>query len=232
MAIAYREQADAAAEVVDAGPCRGPGVGRRSATSADERAVQAFFERGANELGPAESWSTTPAITRDTHIMLMDTGALARVLDVNLRGRVLLRPRSRSRHAAAAVGPDHQRVLAERADAAARADQLRRVESGSRRASRGRCRAISPRKGVLVNAVAPGLIETEMLAEHAGGAGSATSTRCRSSGPALRARWRRWSRFSRPTRRLHHRPGHRRRRRAALDSPDGQTPNMSHLRTN
>ena len=81
-------------------------------------------------------------------------------------------------------------------------------------------------KGVLVNAVAPGLIETEMLAEHAGGeAGALPEARSRSGGPARRATSPRWSRSWRPTPR-HTSPGRSSASTAAC-SDEGQTSNMS-----
>ena len=57
----------------------------------------------------------------------------------------------------------HQHHVAERRDAAGRAGELRGVEGGARRAH-PRALARSRAAGVLVNAVSPGLVDTDMLA--------------------------------------------------------------------
>ena len=61
------------------------------------------------------------------------------------------------------MGTDHQHLVAERAHAAARADGLCRVEGRPRRLYPRLVAETSRPKGVLANAVSPGLIETDML---------------------------------------------------------------------
>ena len=197
---------------------------RRRETSA--RCRRSSSEASSSSSAPVDILVNNAGIARDAHIMLMDAGRWHEVLDVNLDGAyyctravvrgMLLRRWGRIINI---TSPSARMPLPGQTNYAA-----------SKAGLEGFTRALSrdlAAKGVLVNAVSPGLIETEMLAEHAGGRrASATCTRSRSGGPARRAKWPRWSRFSRPTRRLHHGAGHRRRRRAAL-SPDG--PDTEHV---
>ena len=132
------------------------------------------------ELGASDILVNNAGITRDAHILLMDTARWDEVLEVNLDGAyfctravvrgMLLRRWGRiinvSSPSARMPLPGPERAT-------------RRRKPGSKGFTRALSRDLAA-KGVLVNAVSPGLIETEMLAEHAGGgARSATSRRCR-----------------------------------------------------
>ena len=96
--------------------------------------MSAFFADVERELGPVDILVNNAGITRDAHIVLLDAARWDEVLQRQPGRRLSLRARRRARHAAAAVGTYHQRVVAERADAAAGADRLRGVEGGARRA--------------------------------------------------------------------------------------------------
>ena len=91
--------------------------------------VAAFFERRSAALGPVDILVNNAGIVRDAHVMFLDSSTLARGARVNLDARVSLRARGGARHAAAPLGPDHQRVVAERADAAGGTGELCGVES-------------------------------------------------------------------------------------------------------
>ena len=121
--IAFREREAPARELEAAvGPAAGA-RGRPSATSRDEASVAAFFEGMPERSGPVDILVNNAGITRDAHVIFLDSARWDEVLSVNLDGGVSLRARGRAWHAAAAVGPHHQRVVAERADAACRAER-------------------------------------------------------------------------------------------------------------
>ena len=129
---------------------------------ADHASVTAFFEQAAAALGPADILVNNAGIVRDAHIMFLDSARWQEVLRVNLdaayhcvravvRG-MLLRRWGRIINVSS---PSARMPLAGQASYAA-----------SKAGLEGLTRALSrdlASKGVLVNAVAPGLIETEML---------------------------------------------------------------------
>jgi 3-oxoacyl-[acyl-carrier protein] reductase len=163
VAVTFRENAEAAADVV--AEVRGCG-GRAWAAQCDvseEAAVRAFFEAAARELGPVDILVNNAAITADAHIALLDSERWSRVIDVNLQGAyycaraamrgMLLRRWGRIINVSS---PSARLPLPGQAAYAA-----------SKAGLEGFTRALSrdlAGKGVLVNAVAPGLIETDMLA--------------------------------------------------------------------
>ena len=129
---------------------------------ADQASVTAFFEQAAAALGTADILVNNAGIVRDAHIMFLDSARWQEVLRVNLdaayhcvravvRG-MLLRRWGRIINVSS---PSARMPLAGQASYAA-----------SKAGLEGLTRALSrdlASKGVLVNAVAPGLIETEML---------------------------------------------------------------------
>ena len=129
---------------------------------ADQASVTAFFEQAAAALGPADILVNNAGIVRDARIMFLDSARWQEVLRVNLdaayhcvravvRG-MLLRRWGRIINVSS---PSARMPLAGQASYAA-----------SKAGLEGLTRALSrdlASKGVLVNAVAPGLIETEML---------------------------------------------------------------------
>jgi 3-oxoacyl-[acyl-carrier protein] reductase len=124
--------------------------------------VNAFFEQVVRELGQVDILVNNAGITADAHIMLLDTPRWSRVLQVNLQGayfctraavrNMLLRRWGRIINISS---PSARFPLPGQAAYAA-----------SKAGIEGLTRALSrdlAGKGVLVNAVSPGLIETDML---------------------------------------------------------------------
>jgi 3-oxoacyl-[acyl-carrier protein] reductase len=160
--IAYRDR-DAAAQEARA---ELEALGRKAFAArcdlADAAAVTTFFEQAATALGPVDILVNTAGVTRDAHIMFLDTAKWDEVLDVNLdaayhavravvRG-MLLRRWGRIINVSS---PSARMPLPGQAGYAA-----------SKAGLEGFTRALSrdlASKGVLVNAVAPGLVETDML---------------------------------------------------------------------
>jgi 3-oxoacyl-[acyl-carrier protein] reductase len=163
VAVAYKEQVTAAAQVRDAIVAGGGRAWAGQCDVASEASVAAFFDAAARELGPADILVNNAGIARDTHIMLMDAARWHDVITVNLdsafyctraavRG-MLLRRWGRIINI---TSPSARMPLPGQANYAA-----------SKAGIEGFTRALSrdlAGKGVLVNAVCPGLIETEMLA--------------------------------------------------------------------
>jgi 3-oxoacyl-[acyl-carrier protein] reductase len=162
VAIAYRSRGDAAAEVVERARVNGTRAWAAQCDVADERAVQAFFAEAERQIGAPDVLVNNAAVTRDAHIMLMDTERWREVLDVNLEGAyfctravvrgMMLRQWGRIINVSS---PSARMPLPGQTSYAA-----------SKAGLEGFTRALSrdvAAKGVLVNAVAPGLIETEML---------------------------------------------------------------------
>ena len=126
--------------------------------------------------------------------------ALGRGAPRESRRRVSPRARRRARHAAATLGPHHQRVVAERANAAARAGGVRGVEGRTRRVdpravarSGGQGRA-RQRRGARPDR------DRDARADAAGRAAPPRSRPWRSAAPGRREKSARSSRFSRRTR--------------------------------
>jgi 3-oxoacyl-[acyl-carrier protein] reductase len=129
----------------------------------DESAVAAFFEKAAAALGPIDILVNNAGVTRDGHVMFQDPARWQEVLSINLDGAyycvravvrgMLLRRWGRIINVSS---------LSARVPLAGQASY-----AASKAGLEGLTRALSrdlAAKGVLVNAVSPGLIETEMLA--------------------------------------------------------------------
>ena len=171
----------------------------------------------AAELGPVDILVNNAGIVRDAHVMFLDSARWHDVLDVNLDGAyhcvravvrgMLLRRWGRIINVSS---PSARMPLAGQASYAA-----------SKAGLEGLTRALSrdlAAKGVLVNAVSPGLIETEMLEAMPAAARAAHLKAVaigRAGTPTEVGVGRRVSRVRRGE--LHHRAGHRRRRRPALN---------------
>ena len=128
----------------------------------DEASVAAFFEAAAAALGPVDILVNNAGITRNAHVMFHDRAKWEEVLNVNLDAAyycvravvrsMLLRRWGRIINVSS---PSARLPLAGQISYAA-----------SKAGLEGLTRALSrdlAGKGVLVNAVSPGLIETEML---------------------------------------------------------------------
>jgi len=130
---------------------------------ADEKSVAAFFETVVRDVGPVDVLVNNAGVTRDAHIVMMDTPRWELVLRTNLDGAyhcvravtrgMLLRRWGRIINI---TSPSATMPLRGQANYAA-----------SKAGLIGLTRALSRElaaHGVLVNAVSPGMIETEMLA--------------------------------------------------------------------
>lgn len=162
VAIAFREREDQAAAVVEAIGQAGGRAWAARCDVGDETSVSAFFEAAAGELGPVDVLVNNAGIARDTHVMFMDAARWRDVLTVNLdsayyctravvRG-MLLRRWGRIINVSS---PSARMPLPGQSNYAA-----------SKAGLEGFTRALSrdlAAKGVLVNAVCPGLIATDML---------------------------------------------------------------------
>ena len=162
VAVTYRERADAAEQVV-----KGivDGGGRAWAGECDVSkpdSVEHVFEQIGANLGPADILVNNAGISADAHIVMMDTHRWDTVIRTNLDGAyhcvracvrgMLLRRWGRVINV---TSPSALMPLPGQANYAA-----------SKAGIIGLTRALSrdlAAKGVLVNAVSPGLIETEML---------------------------------------------------------------------
>jgi 3-oxoacyl-[acyl-carrier protein] reductase len=124
--------------------------------------VNAYFEEVAGALGPVDILVNNAGITRDGHILFLDTAKWDDVLSVNLNAAyyavravvrgMLLRRWGRIINVSS---PSARMPLGGQANYAA-----------SKAALEGFTRALSrdlAAKGVLVNAVSPGLVDTDML---------------------------------------------------------------------
>jgi len=162
VAVAYKEQAEAAAALVASVEAAGGRAWAGQCDVASEASVATLFESVSRELGPVDILVNNAGIARDTHIMLMDAARWHDVLTTNLdsayfctravvRG-MLLRRWGRIINL---TSPSARMPLPGQTNYAA-----------SKAGLEGFTRALSrdlAGKGVLVNAVCPGLIETDML---------------------------------------------------------------------
>src|SRR3954466_11408090 len=73
VAIAFREREAAAQECAQAILARGGSATAGQCDVGDERSVSVFFERVTRELGAVDILVNNAGITRDAHIVLMDT---------------------------------------------------------------------------------------------------------------------------------------------------------------
>jgi 3-oxoacyl-[acyl-carrier protein] reductase len=160
--IAFREREQPARDVEAGIVARG---GRAFAGRCDvgrESDVIAFFEQVTTALGPVDILVNNAGITRDTHVLFLDSAKWDEVLSVNLDGAfhavravvrgMLVRKWGRIINVSS---PSARMPLAGQVGYAA-----------SKAGLEGMTRALSrdlAAKGVLVNAVSPGLIATEML---------------------------------------------------------------------
>jgi 3-oxoacyl-[acyl-carrier protein] reductase len=160
--IAYRERADEAAAVAASIASAGGRAWAGPCDVGDAAAVAAFFERAVTALGPVDILINNAGVSRDTHVLMMDRERWDGVLAVNLDGAfhcvravvrgMLLRRWGRIINISS---PSATMPLPGQAAYAA-------SKAGLEGFTRGLSRDLAG-KGVLVNAVAPGMIETEML---------------------------------------------------------------------
>jgi 3-oxoacyl-[acyl-carrier protein] reductase len=162
VAIAFREREDLACQVTAAIRANGGKAWAAACNVADEASVNSFFEQAAAALGPVDILVNNAGIARDTHVMMLDRARWDEVLSVNLDGAyyctraamrgMLLRRWGRIINVSS---PSAVMPLPGQASYAA-------SKAGLEGFTRALSRDLASR-GVLVNAVAPGLIETDML---------------------------------------------------------------------
>jgi 3-oxoacyl-[acyl-carrier protein] reductase len=160
--VAYREREQPARELVEAIEASGGRAWAARCDVRDEAAVAAFVEAAAAALGPIDILVNNAGVTRDAHVLFMDTARWDEVLGVNLdaayyavravvRGMLLRR---------------WGRIINVSSPSARMPLPGQTGYAASKAGLEGFTRALSrdlAAKGVLVNAVAPGLVETEML---------------------------------------------------------------------
>src|ERR1700674_4516767 len=162
VAICYRERDDAAREAESLIRREGVQALVRRCDVTDEGAVNEFFARVAAELGPAAILVNNAGIVRDSLLLFMDRARWSEVLETNLSGpflciravarEMLLRRWGRIINIGSASG---EVGLSGQANySASKAGLLGLTRTLAREFAR---------QGILVNAVSPGLIETDML---------------------------------------------------------------------
>jgi 3-oxoacyl-[acyl-carrier protein] reductase len=161
VAFTYREREDAAREVVAALDARGHAVVAFRADAADESQVQAAVTGATDALGPVDILVNNAGIARDGYFMMMDRARWDAVLRPNLDGaffatRAVVRGMLMRRWGRIVnmTSPSAVAGLPGQANYAA-------AKGGLIGLTRALSRELAP-KGVLVNAVMPGLIDTAM----------------------------------------------------------------------
>jgi 3-oxoacyl-[acyl-carrier protein] reductase len=162
VAIAYRDQDAPAAKFVADVAGRGGRAWAGRCDVADEASVATFFAAVERELGKPDILVNNAGLARDTHILLMDTARWNDVLRVNLQGaffctRAVVRGMLLKRWG---------RIINVSSPSARMPLPGQTGYAASKAGLEGFTRALSrdlAEKGVLVNAVSPGLIDTDML---------------------------------------------------------------------
>ena len=163
VAITYHSSEQDARQVERETAGRGERVWAGRCDVADERSVGEFFETVKRAVGPVDVLVNNAGLTRDAHIVMMDTARWDAVLRTNLDGAyhcvravtrgMLLRRWGRIINI---TSPSATMPLPGQANYAA-------SKAGLVGLTRALARELAS-PGVLVNAVAPGMIDTEMLA--------------------------------------------------------------------
>jgi 3-oxoacyl-[acyl-carrier protein] reductase len=163
VAIAYREREAAARDVLDAIVGHGGRAWAAQCDVADQPSVSAFFEAAAAAVGAVDILVNNAGVTADAHVMMLDPARWQRVLRTNLDGayyctRAVIR------------GMLHRtrgRIINISSPSAVMPLPGQSNYAASKAGLEGFTRALSrdvAAKGVLVNAVSPGLVETDLLA--------------------------------------------------------------------
>ncbi|MGE0448065.1 MAG: 3-oxoacyl-ACP reductase family protein [Vicinamibacterales bacterium] len=162
VAFTYRKSETAARALVDAIDRSGARAWTGPCELADDQSIAAFMADAATALGPIDILVNNAGVVRDTHIGMLGTAAWDEVIGVNLRAsylavRAVVRGMMLRRWGRIVnISSPSARVpqAGQTAYAAAKA--------GLEGFTRALARDLAP-KGVLVNAVVPGLIDTEIL---------------------------------------------------------------------
>ena len=163
VAICYRERADAAAETDELMQRAGARTFAAACDIRDEQSVTAFFAEVAKTLGPADILVNNAGVVQDGLLIFMSSAQWQNVLDTNLGGAfrciravardMLLRRWGRIVNVVSASGAVGAMGQANYAAS----------KSGLIGLTRTLAREFA-RQDVLVNAVSPGLVETDMIA--------------------------------------------------------------------
>lgn len=164
VAFNYAANAAAAAETVDAGRALGATIVARQADVAEADAVAGFFRDAKRELGgAADVLVNNAAVTHDALVMMTGDAAWARVLATNLTGAFLCSKAALRGMIAGKWG----RIV----NVVSPAAFLGKEGAGAYAASKGGLVALTKslarevaRFGITVNAVSPGLVDTELIA--------------------------------------------------------------------
>jgi 3-oxoacyl-[acyl-carrier protein] reductase len=164
VAFNYAANAAAAAETVDAGRALGATIVAMQADVAEADAVAGFFRDAKRELGgAADVLVNNAAVTHDALVMMTGDAAWARVLATNLTGAFLCSKAALRGMIAGKWG----RIV----NVVSPAAFLGKEGAGAYAASKGGLVALTKslarevaRFGITVNAVSPGLVDTELIA--------------------------------------------------------------------
>jgi len=164
VAFSYREREDSAREVVAAVTEAGGAAWSGRCDVGDRSSLDAFIAGAVAVLGPIDILVNNAGVTRDAHVMFLDEARWDDVLRINLDAayqsvRAVVRSMLVRRWG---------RIINVSSPSARMPLPGQSAYAASKAGLEGLTRALSrdlAAKGVLVNAVAPGLIETEML-EH------------------------------------------------------------------
>ncbi|NUP98870.1 MAG: 3-oxoacyl-ACP reductase FabG [Armatimonadetes bacterium] len=159
--IDYHTSAEAAEETVES--LRG--LGRKAAAVqadvTDEAAVKQLIERCGAELGGLDILVNNAGLLRDKYLTYLTANEWDEVLNANLRASFLT-----MKHAARALGKSPAgRIINISSVAGLRGDVLRANYSAAKAGLIGLTKAAArelAKRGITVNAVAPGMIETAM----------------------------------------------------------------------
>jgi 3-oxoacyl-[acyl-carrier protein] reductase len=164
VAVSFKEQEGPAQDLVRAIRQAGGRAWAGRCDVADEGGVKAFVADVERELGKPDILVNNAGVTRDTHIVLMDTARWNDVLQVNLHGAFLC-TRAVIR---GMLLKGWGRIINVSSPSARMPLPGQTGYAASKAGLEGFTRALSrdvAEKGVLVNAVSPGLIDTDMLAQ-------------------------------------------------------------------
>jgi len=160
--IAFREREEPAREFEASVRTAGGRAWAGRCDVADEKSVADFFEQAVLELGPVDILVNNAGVSRDAHIALLGFPQWRSVMQVNLDGvyhcvRAVVRGMLLRRWG---------RIINVSSPSARMPLSGQSAYAASKAALEGFTRALSrdlAGKGVLVNAVSPGLIDSEML---------------------------------------------------------------------
>jgi 3-oxoacyl-[acyl-carrier protein] reductase len=162
VAFSFREREEPAREVEAALRAAGHKVWTGPCDVRDPQAVSTFVEQAVSALGPIDILVNNAGVSRDAHVMFLDRARWDEVLDVNLNAayhtvRAVVRGMLVRRWG---------RIINVSSPSARVPLAGQTAYAASKAGLEGFTRALSKDlagKGVLANAVAPGLIETDML---------------------------------------------------------------------